>query len=85
MSEIHKEKGMMRRYLVPILPERRVMITFEVEEDDSLPAPLEREEWASQVVTTRDVVLALAWLKTVEDVSRFEVGWKREAMKEVVG
>lgn len=74
---------MLRRYLVPIFPERRVMVSFEVEEDESLPSPLEREDWTSQMVTTRDVLLALAWLKTVEDVSRFEVGWKREAVKEV--
>jgi hypothetical protein len=61
-------------YVVKVRDDLRVKIWFQVEEEVSLPVPLEREQWVKVETTEEDVRSALGRL----------LGWKLAAFRAVM-
>jgi hypothetical protein len=71
-----------RSFLVSLSPERRAIVTVSIEEDHSLPAPLEPEQWIPARATHFEIRAALAALHIAQDISRHEIAWKRQEISE---
>ncbi len=62
-----------RSYLVTLAPDRRAIITIAMQEEVSLPVPLEREEWVDTYADQIGVRTAIAALHSARDLRYHEI------------
>lgn len=60
--------------VVPMGPQERVRVRVWVEEDESLPAPMEVERWTVRPARREEVAQAIAVLHRARDLAEFSLG-----------
>ena len=67
-----------RSFCVMIAPDRRAIVSVAIQEDVSIPTPLEKADWELAVPSHQDMRQVFAVLHSARSCAEFEIAYNRQ-------